>query len=166
MSGRFAASRGQRVKIAIPVGVVMVTMLVHLRRKTTMGRFAASGGQWGKTASQPIAIPLTMLMVMTMFVHLRGTTVTSRFAASGGQRRKTAVLGERRHDKPQQGNDGEKCKEVLLHFEMWFFSDEETTVGFVKERMRNKSATRPTTERGRKTESENGRGNGLDFCGA
>jgi hypothetical protein len=141
--GRFATSRRQR--IVIPVRVVMVSVLVDLRRTTVMGRFAATGGKRGKTASEPIAIPLNVvrmmmtvlvdlrrtammgrfaasggipLVVVVMTVSLRRTAVMSRFAASGGQTAIPLDLRKRRHDEPQQGHDREKREEVFLHFEI------------------------------------------------
>jgi hypothetical protein len=140
----------------------MIVMFVNMRRSAVSGSVSASGGQG---------------MIM-MFMNMRRSAVSGSASATGGKRGKTAsqpvaiplgIRKRRRHNKPQEGNNGEKREDELLHFELFvaFLAQELMLQGcvldekgqwcVVKEWMRNKeSATSSKRGEERKMESKNG----------
>jgi hypothetical protein len=97
--------------------VFIVMMVVHMRRSAVFSSVSATG-------VEPVTVIFVMVFVMVMVMDMRRNAVFSSVSATGGQRGEPASqplairLGKRWHNKPQEGNDGEKRKDELLHFEL------------------------------------------------
>jgi len=115
-SSVFGSVSATGVTVIFAVAFIMM-MVVDMRRSAVFSSVSATG-------VQPVTVIFFMAFVMVMVVDMRRSAGFSSVSATGGQRGETASqplairLGKRWHNKPQEGNDGEKREDELLHFEL------------------------------------------------